>query len=238
MPARAGSKGLPGKNMRLLGDRPLLQYTLEAGLASRRLDRVLLSSDDEGMMTLARSLGCDVPFRRPAALAADATSMVDVALHAVDWLAQESAIDVDTLVLLQPTQPFRTAADIDAAIDTFERSDADSLFSVEEVAQHPCECVSVENGRLRWAVEMPAGVTGRQGLPPFYYVNGAIYITSVAFLRAQRSFQDARTVCHVMSRTRGLDINDLYDFHVAEGLVRLAADGAPVFDDPREGHAR
>jgi CMP-N,N'-diacetyllegionaminic acid synthase len=224
--------------MRLLGDRPLLQYTIEAGLASRRLDRLLLSSDAEEMIALAQYLGCSAPFRRPDALAGDRSSMVDVVLHAVDWLARETGVEVRTVVLLQPTQPFRTGADIDAAITSFEKAGATTLFSVEEVAQHPCECVTTENGRVRWALELPSGASGRQAFPPFYYINGAIYVTSVAFLRERRAFQDEHTVCHVMPRTRGLDINDMYDFHVAQGLVGLAAAGEAVFDDPASGGVR
>src|SRR5262249_11541308 len=123
------------------------------------------------------------------------------------------------VALLQPTQPFRTAADIDGAIDAFEASGASSLFSVEEVSQHPCECVAIEGGTIRWAIAPPPGATGRQAFPPFYYVNGAVYVTSVAFLREQRTFQDARTVPYVMPRSRGLDINDSYDFQMAQGLV-------------------
>lgn len=235
VPARAGSKGLVGKNMRMLGKQPLLQYTIEAGLGSQRLDRLLLSSDSEEMIALARRLGCDAPFRRPDALAGDWTSMVDVALHAVDWLAREDGIDIETLVLLQPTQPFRTAADIDAAIARFEASGGTTLFSVEPVTQHPCECVQVEHGRVRWAIDFPANATGRQQLPPYYFINGAIYITTVTFLRERGAFQDEHTACYVMSRSRGLDINDQYDFHVAQGLVHLATDGEQVFTDVPQG---
>ena len=221
IPARAGSKGLPGKNMRLLGTQPLLQYSIDAGLASRRLDRLIFSSDDAAMIAFANARGCGAPFVRPPALAEDHSGMVDVVLHAVDWLANVEGVTVENVVLLQPTQPFRNEDDIDGAISTFEASHTESLFSVEEVAQHPCECVAIEGDALRWALAPPEGASGRQAFPPFYYVNGAIYVTSVEFLRARRAFQDAHTVPYVMPRSRGLDINDLYDFRVAEGLIAV-----------------
>jgi CMP-N-acetylneuraminic acid synthetase len=223
--------------MRLLGGRPLLQYSIEAGLASRRLDHLLLTSDDPAMMALARQLGCDAPFQRPADLAGDSSPMIDVVLHAVDWIERERGTRVENVVLLQPTQPFRSGADIDEAIAAFDAAGAETLFSVEDVAQHPCECVALDEGsrRVTWALEPPPGAAGRQAFPHYYYINGAIYITAVTFLRQRRAFQDERTAAYIMPRARGLDINDAYDFHVAQGLTCVAASGEPVFDDVAKG---
>ena len=123
VPARGGSKGLPGKNIRPAAGRPLLDYTVAAARSSACIDRVVLSSDDEAIMRVARASGCEVPFRRPAALATDEATSIDVVLHALDQLPPH-----DLVVLLQPTSPLRTAADIDGACRLLLQHDAPWIY--------------------------------------------------------------------------------------------------------------
>lgn len=220
IPARGGSKGIPRKNLALLGDRPLLQYTVEAGLESRRLDRCLLTSDDPEMIMLARRLGCETPFRRPAELALDTTPTIAVVLHALDWLETKEDYRPDAIVLLQPTSPFRTAEDIDSSIGTYEARGRETLLSVSPVLQHPCEMVRIEAGRLSWAVERPAQY-GRQAFPQYHFINGAIYIVTPYFLRSRNTFCDRDSAIHVMERTHGIDIDDPDQLDLANGLVMV-----------------
>lgn len=221
MPARGGSKGVPRKNLADLGGRPLLAWTLEAAQASARLDAVLLSSDDEEAIETAHSLGVDAPFVRPAELAADETPMLGVVLHAVDWLARESGVEVENVVLLQPTSPFRDRGDIDGAIEAFEAADRDTLVSVAAVSQHPCDCVRVDDGRLVHAVDPPGAGARRQEMPRFLYLNGAIYISRVGALRARGRFVEEDSALYVMERDHSLDIDDDFELELARGLVAL-----------------
>lgn len=214
VPARAGSKGLPGKNMLDLGGRPLVQWTLEAAAGAHRLDRALLTSDEDAALALASELGIEA-IRRPAELAGDEAPVLGAVLHAVDSL--DAA--VENVVLLQPTSPLRDAVDVDAAVDAFEAAGRATLVSVNPVAQHPCEIVRVEDGHLRRAVEWPAGATGRQDLPEYYYVNGAIYVARLDHLRSEGTFQDDASAVFVMESSHGLDIDDAFDLDVARGLL-------------------
>jgi CMP-N,N'-diacetyllegionaminic acid synthase len=215
IPARAGSKGLPGKNLRLLAGKPMLQYTIEAALGSERLDDVVLSSEDAETIALAERLGCPAPFVRPAELATDEAGVLDVVLHALDHLGKDDG----AVVLLQPTTPLRTAGDIDAAIATFEASGRESLLTVAPVQQHPWNVVRVDGDRLVWAPDRPGGEVRRQDFPPSYHVNGAVYITAVPFLRARRAFHDERSAIHVMDESHSIDVDDLHDLAAAERLL-------------------
>ena len=218
VPARGGSKGIPRKNLVDLGGKPLVQYSIEAGLASSSVDVLLLSSEDEEILEVGRRLGCEV-VHRPSELAGDEIPMIDVALHALDHAGDMLGLEVACLVLLQPTSPFRDAGDVDAAVATFEGSGADTLVSVVPVSQHPCDCVRLVGGRLERAVPVPHPNARRQEMPDYYFVDGAICIARAAFLREQRFFIDDRTALHVHAHGLGLDIDDSFDLDVARGLV-------------------
>ena len=134
--ARGGSKGVPGKNLKLLAGKPLLAYTIEAARASLVLDRVILSTEDEAIAAAARELGCEVPFIRPAELSRDDTPHLPVIQHASAWMQNQGNYQSDVVMVLQPTSPLRTATDITNAIALLESSGADSVLSVTEVPAH------------------------------------------------------------------------------------------------------
>lgn len=221
VPARGGSRSIPRKNLADVGGKPLVQRTIEAGLASQQVEMLLLSSDDQEILALAEPLGC-VPVRRPAELATDESPTIDAALHALDHAERELGLWAEMLVLLQPTSPFRTAADIDAAVATFERSGRDSLVSVVPVEQHPCNCVRVVGGRLEHAVPLPRPNARRQDLPEYFYIDGATYVVRVDALRRSGAFIDERTVLHVQEQSHGLDINQEHELMVARALLAEA----------------
>lgn len=219
IPARGGSKGLPGKNIRPLAGRPLLAWTVQAALDAAAPDSVVLSSDDEAIMAAGREAGCEVPFRRPAELATDTASSLDVVLHALDSLP-----GFDVVMLLQPTSPLRTAADIDAACERFVATGAPCCVSVAPVAQSPYWMYRLGDGdTLQPLLALPEGATRRQDLPPVYALNGAIYIADVAWLRRTRGFVGEGTVAHVMPAERSLDIDTEADWAEVERHLRATA---------------
>lgn len=220
IPARGGSKGIPRKNLVTLGGIPLLQYTLEAAAGSDNLNRVVFTSDDPEMMALAQTAGIEVPFRRPDFLATDDASSVDVVIHALDWLTDHEQYVPDAVVLLQPTCPFRTAADIDEAIAIFDAGESECLMSVSPVLQHPCEMVTRDDGKLVWAVSPPAAGR-RQLFPTYYFINGATYIVTTRFLKDRRRFDDPSAALQVIDPRHGIDIDDSYQLELARTMLSL-----------------
>ncbi len=208
IPARGGSRGLPGKHLLHAGGRPLIAWTIAAGRAARSIDRLVLSSDDEQIIATARAHGCDVPFRRPAQLATDDASSIDVVLHALDALPGYGVV-----VLLQPTSPQRTATDIDTACARLQDAGAPACVSVARVELSPHWMYELRNGdRLRPVVEAGSAASRRQELPPVYMLNGAIYVARTEWLRRSRRFMSDDTVAYVMPARRSIDIDTRDDF--------------------------
>lgn len=179
IPARGGSKGVPRKNVRELCGKPLLAYTTEPALASKRLSKVILSTDDSEIAEIGRSLGVEVPFLRPAELAEDSTPTFPVVVHAIEQLEAMGEF-YDAICLLQPTNPLRTTRDIDACIELLESTEADSVVSVLRVP-HQFNPKWVywqnENGELALSTGEPTPIARRQDLPPAYYRDGSVYLT-------------------------------------------------------------
>jgi N-acylneuraminate cytidylyltransferase len=188
IPARGGSKGIPGKNIKLLAGKPLLAYTAEQAKAAKSLDRVILSSDDEKIIEVARELGIEVPFVRSASLARDATSSLEVIQHAVNYLKGKGE-EYDAVCLLQPTTPSRSPGLIDQAIEKFRTGNYDSVISVREVPQdfNPHWSFEEKNGSLELATGEKEIIKRRQDLPKAYHRDGAIYITKTSVLLEQNS---------------------------------------------------
>jgi N-acylneuraminate cytidylyltransferase len=213
--ARGGSKGLPRKNVLLAGGKPLLAWTVDAAISAECVDRVVLSSDDHEIMDAARSAGCDVPFCRPAHLASDVATSIDVVLHALNQLP-----GYEYVVLLQPTSPMRTAADIDAAFELMINSGAPSCVSVCDVDQSPYWMYKVAAGnKLERLLSEVDRVTRRQDLPPVYVLNGAIYFAHIDWLRANNSFVGVETVAYLMPKERSLDIDNAQDFELFRSRI-------------------
>lgn len=204
--ARGGSKGLPRKNVLPLAGKPLIAWTVEAARASATLSRVVLSSDDDDIIRVAEAFGCEVPFRRPARLAADDTPGIAPVLHALGELD-----GFDYVVLLQPTSPLRTAADIDGAVWRCVSSDAPSCVSVVAVNKPPQWMYTLGEGRLRPILSSGSPLRRRQDAAPVYALNGAVYVADVDDLRRTRSFVTDATVGYVMPPERSVDVDDELD---------------------------
>ncbi|SFT40717.1 N-acylneuraminate cytidylyltransferase [Algoriphagus locisalis] len=186
IPARGGSKGVPGKNIKILGGKSLLSYTAEAALESRLLSKVALSTDDVGIAAEGKRLGIDLPFLRPDDLAGDKTPTLPVINHALAYYAEQGD-EFDAVCLLQPTSPFRPSGFIDRAISKFIELDADSLVSVLEVPDHlnpHWTFLPNENGFLQIATGDIELITRRQELPVAYFRDGSLYLTKSSILRS------------------------------------------------------
>jgi CMP-N,N'-diacetyllegionaminic acid synthase len=181
IPARGGSKGLPGKNVRPLLGKPLIGWSIEQGRASLYADAVVVSTDDEGVAHTAREFGAEVPFLRPAKLASDTAPTIDMILHALDFLAGQGR-SFDLVVLLEPTSPLREARDIDAALETLvARADAQSIVGVARVeSAHPAFLVKVENGLIRPYASDAFRVVRRQDLGEVFFFEGSVYAAYAA----------------------------------------------------------
>src|SRR5262245_3896923 len=186
--ARKGSKGIPGKNTRPLAGKPLILYTIEAAVASRAFDRLVITTDDEVAAEIARENGCDVPFMRPAELSADDTPHLPVMQHAGAWLRDREGYHADFVMILLPTSPLRQPAHIREAIDLAIRTDADSVIGVDEMPPHfnPMRVVSIDDrgwARLFVGGEPVKRRPGRrQDMPDAWVMNGAIYLFRPGFL--------------------------------------------------------
>ena len=212
--ARKGSRGLPDKHVRLLGGRPLIDWTFEAARASGRLTRTIISTNDDRLVARAVANGIEAPFVRPESLATDDASHFDVVRHALDWYRGETGGWPDAFVLLQPTSPFRTAEDIDNAVDTLERG-APAVVSVCECLEHPGRCYRMDDGRLR-PYDGQVAPARRQDLVPAYRVNGAIYAMAPQLLMATRRFVPDETTPLFMPIERSVDIDTERDLDWAE----------------------
>lgn len=184
VPARGGSKGVPGKNIRPLAGHPLLAYTARAAAASGVLDRVVLSTDTDEIAACGRSLGLEVPFMRPAALAEDDTPMLPVIDHALGEL-RRAGWEPEIVALLQPTSPLRTREHIRAAVDLLRRSGADSVVTVVPLPQHlsPDYVMRIEQGRLHPFLPEGARISRRQDARTAYVRDGTIYAFRTETLR-------------------------------------------------------
>jgi CMP-N-acetylneuraminic acid synthetase len=221
VPARGGSKGVPGKNARALCGRPLLAYTADAARASRRLARIVLSTDAPHIAAIGRGCGLEVPFLRPDELARDDTPTLPVVQHACAWL--EAAGDrFDAVCLLQPTTPLRRAETIDACIQLLDTSGADSVVTVLPVPpEHNPHWVyfRAADGRLRLSTGEDAPVPRRQDLPPAYRREGSVYVVRRDVLMERGSMFGDRLLGLPLDPTECIDINTVDDWVAAERLL-------------------
>jgi CMP-N-acetylneuraminic acid synthetase len=223
IPARGGSKGIPRKNLALLGGKPLIQHTIEAAQKCHSITRIVLTTDDEEITVLGASLGLDTSYKRPPELAQDDTSMSATLAHCLHW-AQEAQGAFKEFILLQPTSPLRTATDIDSAISLFFLSNKNSLVSVNEMSEHPFECVELKHQDWEYLAINTSGASRRQDYQKkYFYINGAIYITRVDAFKKSGKIVDERSVCFFpMIREHSVDIDETFDLLFAQAILSNA----------------
>ena len=224
VPARGGSKRLPGKNLLPLAGRPLLEWTARAALAASTLDRVLLSTDSPEIATAGRACGLEVPFLRPAELAGDTVTDRPVLLHLLDWLRDTDGQDPELLVLLRPTTPFKTAELIDRAVQRLRESGADSLRTMTLAAgvHHPY-WMYVDDGkggmRSVMADSDPARHARSQDLPPVWRLNGVVDVLRPAVIRAGERIYGERMAMLEVPEELAVDIDTELDFRICQMLA-------------------
>ena len=221
IPARAGSKGVPGKNIAPVAGKPLIAWTIAAALGAESVASVVVSTDGEEIASVARECGAEVPFMRPAVLAQDHTPGIPVLLHALDWLECHWKVTMDYLVVLQATSPLRTAADIDKAVALAREKDADAVIGMSEVSSHPYWTKKIsDEGRILDFLHLDTEYPQRQSLPPAYVPNGAIYLVRPEVLRSRETVYTDRTYAYVMPGERSLDIDSPWDLYLADLILK------------------
>jgi len=216
IPARGGSKGVPLKNIRDVGGKPLIAWTIMEGKKSKYIDRLILSSEDERIINVAKKLGCEVPFTRPSSLAQDETPSIDVIVHAVQTIPEK----YDYIVLLQPTSPLRKVTDIDNCIEQCLQKNAKACVSVTEPEKSPFWMYKInENGYMIPLVNLNKRTTRRQDLPTVYALNGAVYVAQWEWLLEARSFLTSDTIPYFMPRDRSFDIDSEIDLIICDFLL-------------------
>ncbi len=222
IPARGGSKGLPGKNIRMLAGKPLIAWSIEAAKASRYVDRLIVSTDSVEIADTAKQWGAEAPFLRPANLATDEAKGMDVVLHALEQLGPTSSSS-SLVLLLQPTSPLRTTDDIDKALEMLEQKEAQAIVSVCQVEHHPWWSNTLPlDGSLADFIRPELRTTNRQSLPIYFRLNGAIYLANIGFIKETQSFLGQGCYAYVMPQERSVDIDSLLDFRLVETLLGQA----------------
>lgn len=220
IPARGGSKGLPGKNIKSLAGKPLIVYSIEKAKQSRYIDRTIVSTDDKEIADVARRYGAEVPFMRPAHLALDHVDKIDVMLHAIDWLTKKEKNKYDIIVCLHVTAPLRKAADIDHCIELLVKAKADNVFSVTEANRNPYfNMVEITpQGAVRLVKK--GKFTSRQAAPIVYDLNASVYVWWNDVLKKKKKLITTKTRVYIMPKERSFDIDDELDFRITEFLKK------------------
>ena len=215
IPARGGSKRLPRKNLLELNGKPLISWSIEAGQKSKYIDEVIVTSDDDEILTVSKKCGCKV-IKRPPELASDLSTTFEAIEHVIN-----STKKYDYIVLLQPTSPLRTAVNIDEAIELLETKNADAIVSVSETEHSPLWCnILPEDGSMKGFLKSELKNVRSQDLPVFYRLNGAIYIIKCENLLDEKTFMiDENIFSYVMSASASIDIDSELDFKLANAII-------------------
>jgi N-acylneuraminate cytidylyltransferase len=229
VPARGGSKGVPRKNLQLLGGKPLVVHAIETGRAARGVSRVLCSTDDPEIVEVARAAGADVPFLRPADLARDTSEDWPVFMHVLDWLAREEGWTPDLVVNLRPTSPLRRPSHVEAAIRLLHETGADSVKAVCLARQHPHKMwLRQTDGVIEPFLKTPFRLARgpdvpRAQLDDVYWQNGVVDVTRRQVILEQGVMIGKRVAGLVTEPADSIDIDTLLDLQLAELLLAQRA---------------
>ena len=219
--ARGGSKRIPRKNIRDLGGKPLIRWSIDVAEKIDSINHILVSTDDSKISDVAKNLGALVPWLRPRDFATDEASSEAVALHALDWYEKEKG-KIDGLMLLQPTSPFRSQETIKRGIALFKENKYRPVVGVSPASTHPMKCLRLEGSGVKKYIE-GSGLNHKcQNTPPAYVVNGSFYLITPGDLRRLQTFHDENMVPLVVNDPReSLDIDTELDWIMAESILKL-----------------
>jgi CMP-N,N'-diacetyllegionaminic acid synthase len=219
IPARGGSKGLPGKNIKLLAGKPMIAYTIETAKKCRYLDRVIVSTDDEEIALISKKYGAEIA-ARPKNLATDKSKFIDAIFYHLKEFKKENLFP-EVIILLQPTSPLRTLNDLNEAIELFLKNEGESVASVSE-PEHPLQWSFQKKGKYLKPIfgwKYFKGIN-RQDVEKIYFPNGAIFISTPKALYINKSFYSKKTLPYVMPAERSVDIDNMVDFLIAESAIK------------------
>ena len=220
--ARGGSKGVPRKNIRLLGGLPLIAYKIVSAKKCRFDNRLIVSTDDDEIASIAREYGAEVPFMRPKELASDSADSIDVVMHAIDWIRDNDSSDYDYICLLEPSSPFATYEDLDKALDIIISSQSDTLLGMKEVEVSKEFIFELDQqGGLSYFYKSVKNMKGvrRQDQKPQYTMNGCMYIAKMDYFRANRSFHSINSRPYIMPWEKSVEIDTEQDLRYVEFLI-------------------
>jgi CMP-N,N'-diacetyllegionaminic acid synthase len=221
--ARGGSKRIPRKNIQPLNGKPLLAWTVEVATQCKDLlHSVVLSTDDDEIAAIGRNYGAEVPFMRPTNLSDDDARSLGVVQHATHFIERRDNVQMDWILLLQPTSPLRVALDIRQVIDLAKTEECDSVVAVTESPIHPVYIKKIDaQGFLQpFSLEEPEGLRRQDAAPPAYVRNGAIYLTQRNTVINENSIFGRRIKPYMMPPERSIDIDSPFDFQLAECLMQ------------------
>lgn len=216
IPARGGSKGLVGKNIKVLGDKPLIAWTIQAALSTEEIYKTIVSTDCTEIASVAKEYGAEVPFIRPDTIATDGATTADVISHAINFFDEK----FDIIIVLQPTSPFRTNTDIRNAITLYNDNTASSVVSVVKSDKSPYWSFFVDDSlNMRPILNLEGQFSRRQELPDSYFLNGAIYIVGTKQFLRDAKFIYTDSLSYVMCKKSSIDIDDIMDFKLAQLML-------------------
>ncbi len=220
VPARCGSKGLPGKNIKDLLGKPMIAYTIEEALKSKYITEVIISTDCKEIEEVAVRYGAKSPFLRPEYLASDSAKAIDNYIYTIDRLNKEFNYDIKNFIVLQPTSPLRTVEDIDGAIELFKGKNADSVVSYTE-EHHPIEWHKyvTEDGKFENIFEEK--LLNRQEIKKSYFPNGAVFVFDYELIKQGKYYSD-NSYAYIMPRFRSIDVDTIEDFKYIEFVMRVS----------------
>ncbi len=227
IPARSGSKGLPGKNIKILLGKPLISWTIESALSSKKIDKVIVSTDSEEIANISRKYGAEVPFIRPKYLATDTSSSFAVVEHAINFYANQKNIFFDFIVLLEPTSPIREIDDIDNMITKLSENykNSDAIISLGEVSEHPAYLKTIDNkSKISSYSISNSNNLRRQDQEKLYFPYGVAYVSKVSVFMKEKTFYPKRTLGYLIGKHQNYEVDDIYDFICIESILKRKID--------------
>ena len=216
IPARAGSKGIPGKNIKLLNNKPLIEYSFEVAEASKIFDKIIITSDSLEIIEIAKKIGIEVPFRRPVSIAEDDTPMIDVIDHAIKYFENTDFVP-DIICILQPTSPFRNINELILGYETLINEDCDSVVSVEKIPEHysPYTAMRIENNKLEFLMNEGNFITRRQDVEDVFIRSGCFYFLKTSTLTKKKSLYGDKCIPIIINNKNTVNLDTMDDWEMA-----------------------
>lgn len=220
IPARKGSKGLKGKNIKLINNKPLISHTIEAALKSKKVKDIFISTDDKRIVQIAKKYNIKIPYLRPKRLASDRSPAIQTYLHTIDYLNKNKKEKIKNFVVLLPTAPLRKPKDIDNAISLFFKKKADSVISMCKT-HHPIEWQKKidKKKKIKSIFKDLKSTYNRQKLKTTYLPNGSIYVFNYKFLKKKLNYYSKKSFAYVMPKISSYDIDDKLDFEIIKNIL-------------------